>query len=300
MNKKLISLVCAVLCSFIWGSAFIAQDMGMDYIGPFSFTTGRMFLGFIALIPFFFIFEFKRIKEKKFSYSIILFYLSLLGLFLSGGNALQQYSLLYTDVANSAIFTIFYVLIVPAISYFLFSKKIHWSVWPSVFVCIIGGFLLTEINNVTVRLGDSLVLLGAFFWAFHIVYLSKFLKLFNYPIAITMGACLIGSIIAFIPSLVFENITLGNLLMEKKELLYAGVLSSGIAFLLQAYSQQNLSPAPVAIIFSLEGVFAAIFGWILLNQFLSDLKIFGIVLILIAVIFSQLAPIYGKKSYGRN
>ena len=300
MNKKLISLVCAVSCSFIWGSAFIAQDMGMDYIGPFSFTSGRMFLGFISLVPFFFIFEFKKIKEKKFSYNIILFYLSLLGFFLSGGNALQQYSLLYTDVANSAIFTIFYVLIVPAISYFLFSKKIHWSVWPSVFVCIIGGFLLTEINNVTVRLGDSLVLLGAFFWAFHIVYLSKFLKLFNYPIAITMGACLIGSIIALIPSLVFENITLGNLLMEKNELLYAGVLSSGIAFLLQAYSQQNLPPAPVAIIFSLEGVFAAIFGWILLNQFLSDLKIFGIVLILIAVIFSQLAPIYGKKSYGRN
>ena len=300
MNKKLISLVCAISCSFIWGSAFIAQDMGMDYIGPFSFTSGRMFLGFISLVPFFFIFEFKKIKEKKFSYNIILFYLSLLGVFLSGGNALQQYSLLYTDVANSAIFTIFYVLIVPAISYFLFSKKIHWSVWPSVFVCIIGGFLLTEINNVTVRLGDSLVLLGAFFWAFHIVYLSKFLKLFNYPIAITMGGCLIGSIIAFIPSLVFENITLGNLLMEKNELLYAGVLSSGIAFLLQAYSQQNLSPAPVAIIFSLEGVFAAIFGWILLNQFLSDLKIFGIVLILIAVIFSQLAPIYGKKSYGRN
>ena len=298
MNKKLISLICAISCSFIWGSAFIAQDMGMDYIGPFSFSTGRMFLGFIALIPFFFIFEFKKIKEKKFSYNIVLFYLSLLGFFLSGGNALQQYSLLYTDVANSAIFTIFYVLIVPAISYFLFSKKIHWSVWPSVFVCIIGGFLLTEINNVTVRLGDSLVLVGAFFWAFHIVYLSKFLKLFNYPIAITMGACLIGSIIAFIPSLIFENITLGNLLMEKNELLYAGVLSSGIAFLLQAYSQQNLSPAPVAIIFSLEGVFAAIFGWLLLNQFLSDLKIFGIVLILIAVIFSQLAPIYGKKSHG--
>tara|TARA_B100000676_G_scaffold251593_1_gene256657 strand:- start:34 stop:495 length:462 start_codon:yes stop_codon:yes gene_type:complete len=153
---------------------------------------------------------------------------------------------------------------------------------------------------VTVRLGDSLVLLGAFFWAFHIVYLSKFLKLFNYPIAITMGTCLIGSIIAFVPSLAFENITLSNLLLEKNELLYAGVLSSGIAFLLQALSQQNLSPAPVAIIFSLEGVFAAIFGWIILNQFLSEPKIFGIVLILFAVIFSQLAPIYGKKSYGRN
>ena len=115
-----------------------------------------------------------------------------------------------------------------------------------------------------------------------------------------MGTCLIGSVIAFIPSFAFENITLGNLLLEKNELLYAGVLSSGIAFLLQALSQQNLSPAPVAIIFSLEGVFAAIFGWILLNQFLDDLKIFGIILILVAVIFSQIAPIYGKKYYGRN
>ena len=300
MNKKLISLICAISCSFLWGTAFIAQDMGMDYIGPFSFSTGRMFLGFITLIPFFLIFEFKKIKKKKFSYNTILIYLALLGFFLSGGFALQQYSLLYTNVANAAIFTIFYVLIVPAISYFLFSRKIHWSVWPSVFVCIIGGFLLTETNNVTVRLGDSLVLIGAFFWAFHIVYLSKFLKLFNFPIAITMGACLFGSIIAFIPSLVFENITLENLLLEKNELLYAGVLSSGIAFLLQAFSQQNLSPAPVAIIFSLEGVFAAIFGWLLLSQFLSDLKIFGIVLVLIAVIFSQLAPIYDKKLYGRN
>ena len=188
----------------------------------------------------------------------------------------------------------------PVLSYYLFSKKIHWSVWPAVLVCIVGGFLLTELNNITVRLGDTLVLLGAFFWAFHIVFISKFLKIFNYPMTIAMGQCLLGSLIAFVPSIAIENISLANLLMEKEELLYAGVLSSGIAFLLQIYSQQNLSPAPVAIIFSLEGVFAAIFGWILLNQFLSDLKIFGIVLILLAVIFSQLSPTYDKRKYGRS
>ena len=295
MNKKLISLICAISCSFLWGSAFIAQDMGMDYIGPFSFTSGRMFLGFIALVPFFFIFEFKKIKQKKFSYNIVLIYIALLGFFLSGGFAFQQYSLLYTDVANAAIFTIFYVLIVPALSYFLFSKKIHWSVWPAVFVCIIGGFLLTEIDNVSVRLGDTLVLLGAFFWAFHIVYLSKFLKLFNYPIAITMGTCLIGSIIAFIPSLAFENVTLGNLMMEKNELLYAGVLSSGVAFLLQAYSQQNLSPAPVAIIFSLEGVFATIAAWFLLDQILGINNLLGCFFILCGVLLSQLLPLMKEK-----
>ena len=230
MNKKLISLICAISCSFIWGTAFIAQDMGMDYIGPFSFITGRMFLGFIALVPFFFIFEFKKVMKDRLSLKIIFIYLLFLGFLLFGGNALQQYSLLYTDVANSAIFTIFYVLIVPVLSYYLFSKKIHWSVWPGVLVCIIGGFLLTELNNITVRLGDTLVLLGAFFWAFHIVFISKFLKIFNYPMTIAMGQCLLGSLIAFVPSIAIENISLANLLMEKEELLYAGVLSSGIAF----------------------------------------------------------------------
>ena len=300
MNKKLISLICAILCSFIWGTAFIAQDMGMDYIGPFSFIAGRMFLGFIALVPFFFIFEFKKVIKEPLSLKIIFIYLFFLGFLLFGGNALQQYSLLYTDVANSAIFTIFYVLIVPVLSYYLFSKKIHWSVWPAVLVCMIGGFLLTELNNITVRLGDTLVLLGAFFWAFHIVFISKFLKIFNYPMTIAMGQCLLGSLIAFVPSIAIENISLANLLMEKEELLYAGVLSSGIAFLLQIYSQQNLSPAPVAIIFSLEGVFAAIFGWVLLSQFLSGMKIFGIILILSAVIFSQLSPTYDKRKYGRS
>ena len=300
MNKKLISLICAISCSFIWGTAFIAQDMGMDFIGSFSFVTGRMFLGFIALVPFFFIFEFKKVMKDRLSLKIIFIYLFFLGFLLFGGNVLQQYSLLYTDVANSAIFTIFYVLIVPVLSYYLFSKKIHWSVWPAVLVCMIGGFLLTELNNITVRLGDTLVLLGAFFWAFHIVFISKFLKIFNYPMTIAMGQCLLGSLIAFVPSIAIENISLANLLMEKEELLYAGVLSSGIAFLLQIYSQQNLSPAPVAIIFSLEGVFAAIFGWVLLSQFLSGMKIFGIILILSAVIFSQLSPTYDKRKYGRS
>jgi drug/metabolite transporter (DMT)-like permease len=300
MNKKLISLICSILSSFIWGTAFIAQDMGMDYIGPFSFTAGRMFLGFVALVPFFFIFEFKKVMKDSLSLKIIFIYLFFLGFLLCGGNALQQYSLLYTDVANSAIFTIFYVLIVPVLSYYLFSKKIHWSIWPAVLVCIIGGFLLTELDNITVRLGDTLVLLGAFFWAFHIVFISKFLKIFNYPMTIAMGQCLLGSLIAFVPSIAMENVSLANLLMEKEELLYAGVLSSGIAFLLQIYSQQNLSPAPVAIIFSLEGVFAAIFGWILLSQFLSGMKIFGIILILSAVIFSQLSPTYDKRKYGRS
>ena len=295
MNKKIFSLSCAILCSLIWGTAFVAQDMGMDFIGPYTFTSGRMFLGFFALLPFFFIFEFKKAIRSNLSFKIILSYLLLLGFFLAGGNILQQVSLLYTDVANSAIFTVLYVIIVPMVAYFLFSKKIHQSVWPAAIMCLVGGLLLSELDNIEVRFGDSLVIFGAFFWAFHIVFISKFLKIFNFPLTIATFQCLFGAIFCLVPASTLEIISIQALLMESKELLYAGVLSSGIAFMLQVYSQQNLSPAPVAIIFSLEGVFGAIAAWIMLDQYLNHFKILGIFIILSAVIFSQLAPMYDKK-----
>ena len=123
------------------------------------------------------------------------------------------------------------------------------------------------------------------------------MRIFNFPITIATFQCLIGGIFALIPALALESVSILNLSLEWKELAYAGVLSSGIAFLLQIYAQQNLSPAPVAIIFTLEGVWAAIFGWIILDQYLNQIKIIGILLILTAVIFSQLATIYGKKKY---
>ena len=200
MNKKIFSLSCAILCSFIWGTAFVAQDMGMDFIGPYTFTSARMFLGFLTLLPFFFIFERKEVQKSNLDLKKILAYLLFLGFLLFGGNALQQISLLYTDVANSAVFTIFYVLIVPIVSYFLFSKKIHWSVWPAVLICLIGGLFLSELNNLLVRYGDILVIIGAFFWAFHIVFISKFLKIFNFPITIAMSQCLFGAMFSFIPA----------------------------------------------------------------------------------------------------
>ena len=298
MNKKLFSLVCAVSCSLIWGTAFVAQDMGMDYIGPYTFSAVRLLLGFLTLLPFFFIFEFKKIKETKLSFEKIFIYLFFLGFFLAGGNIFQQISLLYTDVANSAVFTVLYVVIVPIIAYFLFSKKIHNSVWPSVVMCLVGGLFLSELGNLRVRFGDSLVVIGAFFWAFHIVFISKFLKIFNYPITIATFQCLSASLISFIPAFSFEFISLKLISMETAELIYAGVLSSGIAFMLQVFGQQNLSPAPVAIIFSLEGVFGSIAAWIVLDQYLNEFKIFGIIIILSAVIFSQLAPMYGKRKHG--
>ena len=298
MSKKVFSLVCAVSCSFIWGSAFIAQDMGMDYNGPFTFTFGRLFLGFLTLVPFLIIYDYKKIKPLIFKAQNIYNFL-LIGFLLSMGNALQQFALLYTDVANTAVFTIFYVVLVPFVSYYFFSKFIHNSVWLAIIICLFGGILLTEFDNIQVRIGDSIAVVNALFWAFHIVFISRFLKVFNFPITIACVQCLIASFFALLPALVFENVELSNMILDGKEMIYAGVLSSGVAFLLQIYGQQNLAPAPVAIIFSLEGVFASIFGWIILSQYLNEIKVVGIVLILFAVIFSQLAPLYDKKKYGR-
>ena len=300
MNKNIFSLICAVVTSILWGSAFVAQDMGMDFIGPHTFNVGRFLVGFLSLLPFFLFFEFTKIKKIKVNVKKVFSYLILLGFILGVGQALQQISLLYTDVANTGVFTVMYVLIVPFISYFILSKKIHWSIWPSVIFCVIGGLLLSELKNVSVRYGDSLGILSAFCWALHIIYISKTIKFFNFPIAIAMSQCLVAFLFTILPMIIFESPSFDNIYKDSYEILYVGILSSGLAFLLQTYTLQNLTPAPAAIIFSLEGVFAAIFAWLILDQFLNEIKILGIFLILFAVIFSQIIPIYDKKGYGRN
>tara|TARA_B110000211_G_scaffold170115_1_gene191992 strand:+ start:118 stop:1014 length:897 start_codon:yes stop_codon:yes gene_type:complete len=297
VNTYFFSLSCALLTSVLWGSAFVAQDMGMDFIGPHTFNVGRFLVGFLTLLPFFFIFEYKKIIKKNSFDKKAFFYLIILGFILGVGQALQQISLIYTDVANTGIFTVMYVLIVPFISYFIFSKKMHWSVWPAAFFCVIGGLLLSELKNISVRYGDALGVLSAFCWAVHIIYISKTVKFFNYPITIAMSQCLIAFLFTVLPMFIYEEPSLKNMLKDSYEILYVGILSSGLAFLLQTYTLQNLTPAPAAIIFSLEGMFAAIFAWLILDQFLNEVKILGIFLILFAVIFSQVMPIYDKKKY---
>ena len=214
----------------------------------------------------------------------------LIGLFLFFGTVFQQVALLYTDVANAAFFTIFYVPMVPIIVFFLFKKNIHWSVWPSVILCVIGGYLLTNFHDTTVRLGDTLVVIGAIFWSLHIIFIGKIIKEFNAPILIGLIQTMIVSVCSIILALLFEDFILKNILDQKIQILYAGILSGGIAFVFQIYAQKNISPAPAAIIFSLEGVFATIAAWIILSQILNLNNILGCSFILVGVLISQLLP----------
>jgi len=294
--KKTMSLIYLIICSLIWGTTFIAQDMGMDNIGPFTFNSVRFFVGFLVVSPLVLLLEKKKIYEQikikpnKFSKLIII-----IGIFLFLGTVFQQVSLLHTDVANSAFFTIFYVPMVPIIVYFLFSKKLHWSIWPSVLACVIGGYLLSDISNATIRFGDSLVLIGALFWALHIIYIGKIIEHFDLPFFIALLQNLIVAILSFILAIMFEEIDISKIKLETIEILYAGILSGGAAFALQIFGQRNISPAPAAIVMSLEGVFAAIAAWIILNQFLGLNNIIGCTLILGGVLLSQFAPIYEKN-----
>ena len=289
--SKSSSLLSALLCTLIWGTTFIAQDTGMDMIGPFIFNGTRFFIGFLALIPFFLIIEkdkFTKIfnkNRKRFLYLSIL-----IGFFLFLGSALQQVSLLYTDVANAAFFTIFYVPMVPLIVFILFKKKVHWSVWPSVILCVMGGYLLTNFYDASVRMGDLLVVAGALFWSLHIIFIGELIHDFDLPVTIGLIQTFIVSSLSFLIGISYEDFVIENILNEKFEILYAGVLSGGFAFVLQIYAQKNINPAPAAIIFSLEGVFATIAAWFILNQILNTNNILGCIFILAGVLLSQLMP----------
>ena len=295
--KKVISFFCLIACALIWGTTFIAQDTGMDNIGPFTFNSVRFFVGFLAVSPFVFLFEKQKITDQiKSNRNQFIKLILPVGVFLFLGCIFQQVSLLYTDVANSAFFTIFYVPMVPIIIYFLFSEKLHWSIWPSVLACVTGGYLLSDLNNSSIRFGDALVLIGALFWALHIIYVGKIIKQFDLPFFIALIQNLIVATLSFILVLLFEEINFSKIKLETIEILYAGVLSGGAAFALQIFGQKNISAAPAAIVMSLEGAIAAIAAWIILNQILGLDNIIGCTLILFGVLFSQLYPIYESKT----
>ncbi|RPG99969.1 MAG: DMT family transporter [Candidatus Pelagibacter sp. TMED118] len=288
---KSTSLICALITTFIWGTAFIAQDTGMDNIGPLTFNAARFVVGFLTVLPIAFLIERRKIinninLDKKLFFK----YLILMSLSLFLGTYLQQTSLLFTNVANAAFFTVFYVPLVPVILFVIYKTKVHWSIWPSILLCVIGVYFLSDFSNSKILLGDSLVILCSVFWALHIIFAGKFMEKFNIPVFFAaIQAFLVGAY-SLLFALLFEEVKISNILLENYSIIYAGFFSGGIAFTLQMYAQKNIEETPAAIIYSLEGVFAALAGWIILNQILDLNNIVGCFLILIAVILSQTTP----------
>ena len=289
--KKSFSIFCALITTFIWGTAFIAQDTGMDNIGPLTFNSSRFFVGFLTILPFAILIEKNKIKKEiKNNTKLFIKYLIFMGVSLFLGTFLQQAALQYTNIANAAFFTVFYVPFVPIILFIIYKEKVHWSIWPSIALCIVGVYLLTDFSDAEIMLGDALVIFCSIFWALHIIFAGKFMQKFDIPVFYAaLQAAFVFSLSIFF-AFIFEEVILSNILLELSSILYAGALSGGIAFTLQMYAQKNIEEAPAAIIYSLEGVFAAIAGWIILDQFLNFNNIIGCFLILFAVILSQILP----------
>ena len=299
--SKSISLICALITTFIWGTAFIAQDTGMDNFGPLTFNAARFFVGFVTVLPIALLVERGKIIENiNLDKKLFFKYLFLMSLSLFFGTYLQQTSLLYTNIANAAFFTVFYVPLVPIILFIIYKIKVHWSIWPSILLCIIGVYFLSDFSNSEILIGDSLVILCSVFWALHIIFAGKFMEKFDIPIFFAALQAILVGMYSLLFALLFEEINLTNILLENYSIIYAGFLSGGIAFSLQMYAQKNIEEAPAAIIYSLEGVFAALAGWIILNQMLDFSNILGCFIILIAVILSQITPSFKKLTVRDN
>ena len=153
---------------------------------------------------------------------------------------------------------------------------------------------MTNFQDATVRLGDSLVILGALFWSSHIIFTGIIVTKYNLPLTLGAIQTLIVALLSFIIGLIYEEFVIRNIMNEIDSILYAGILSGGFAFVLQIYAQKNITPAPAAIIFSLEGVFATIAAWFLLNQLLGINNLLGCFFILCGVLLSQLLPLMKK------
>ena len=283
-----------LIASLIWGTAFVSQTTGMGFIGPFTFSFSRFFLAALTVLPLALDFEKQNFeiffKNKNF------IYLSLFaGLALFGGMGLQQYALLKSQIANASFLSTLYVPIVSLISRFIFKSRLHWIVWIAVLLCIYGSYLLSANQALEIQRSDSLLFIAAVCFAIHIILIDVFMKQFYSPFTFGFIQYAVVFLCSTILAFSFETPTLANIKLEWFELIYTGVASAGIGYTLQIIAQSKASPAPAAIILSMESVFGTIAGWILINQVLDTNKILGCIAIFIGVIIVQLIPIYTNK-----
>jgi drug/metabolite transporter (DMT)-like permease len=292
-SKQLFSNICLIVAALIWGTAFVAQTTGMEHIGPLTFTNLRFLIGGLIVLPLAVkeIPNFKKSLNKKLIIIILLTGLSLLM-----GTYLQQYALQYTKIGNAAFLTILYVPFVPIISRFILKKRIHWSIWVSVSICLVGSYYLTVGNSFEAQFADFLVVVCAIFFALHCILIDEYFELVNAPFTLATSQFLLCFLYSLPFVFIFEDPSLKGIYMELFELLYVGVMSSGIAYTLQIFGQRYVKPSTAAITFSLEGVFGSLAAWIILSQMLTTTQIFGCFLILLGVLTAQLIPLINKEA----
>lgn len=286
--------ILLTITALIWGTAFIAQSVGMEYIGPITFNGVRTLTGGIALLPvIFFMSRSKKKNDDKKAEDNKLWIKAGIecGIFLLIASSLQQIGMQYTPAGKAGFLTALYIIIVPILGLFL-KKKVRGTVWLSVGIATLGTYLLSVKQGFSINHGDIYVILSAVGFAFQIITVDKYASITD-AVKLSCTQFFVCGGISVIIAVITEHPSIHNIVLSAAPILYAGVMSSGVAYTLQIIGQKYTEPTVASLIMSMESVYAAIGGWLILNERLSGKELLGCALVFVAIIITQLP---GKKT----
>lgn len=293
MKTKIKSTALLFLTAIIWGFAFVAQRVGAEFVGAFTFNGIRFLLGACSLIPVVLIFD--KDKLNKSTFIKALFPSLLAGSCLFIASTLQQYGVEITQSAGKAGFlTGLYIVLVPLVRFFFGKKTSVFTLFGAVFAVIGLFFLCMTGNEVGFGIGDIVLIIGAFFWTGHILIVDKFVKDIS-PLKFSMMQFFVCGVLSMIGAFIFEDIELTAIKSAGIPILYGGLMSVGVAYTCQIIGQKDADPTFASIIFSTESVFSAVGGAIILHEVMSGRGYLGCILIFIGIILSQLDVANVKK-----
>ena len=287
--KRLKAGLMLMIAALVWGAAMSFQSEAMDKgVGPLTFQAVRFLLGGTVLLPAVFLLGKKDPGEDKEGYNPKGVFLggAVCGVFLMLACTLQQFGIIYTTVGKAGFLTSLYIIIIPIFGVFL-GKKLGLRIWASVALAMVGMYLLCMKESLVLSTGDTLVLICAFVFTFQIMAVDKYAAVYN-ALKLSCIQFYVCGLLTAIVMFIFEKPTLSSILSAWGPILYTGAMSCGIGYTFQTIAQKDLQPAVASIIMSLESVFAALFGWILLGQKMSVREILGCVIMFAAIILAQL------------
>ena len=285
------NLCLLFVAALIWGTAFVAQSVGMDHIGPFTFNAVRSLVGGIALIPVILFFNRRKSPERReterANRKTLLLGGVCCGLALGVASCLQQVGIQYTTVGKAGFITALYIVIVPILGLF-FRKKVGAKLWISVVIAILGLYLLCMSGSLRLSWGDFLVLLCALCFSAHIMVIDYFSPKVD-GVAMSCIQFFVAAVFSAVLMLAVEGVPDPHAVaISWMPILYTGVLSSGVGYTLQIIGQKGVNPTVASLVLSLESVISVLAGWIILGQSMSSREILGCVLMFGAIILAQL------------
>ena len=287
MKRELKASIMLFATAIIWGLAFVAQAAGMEHLGPLSFTASRCFVAvvFLYLTYKFFMMKSASYREEKFDMKRTLVGGSICGLVFTIAINLQQVSLIYTTAAKASFLTALYIVFIPVIGLF-FGRRPSVKIIICIFLAMVGTYLLSIKGGLKINRGDLIVILSALIFAIHILLLTKYSTNTN-AVLVSLVQFAVCGVISLAGALVLEDISMEAILKSQVTILYVGILSSGVGFTIQLMALKDLEPVVASMICSLESVFGALFGWLILSQEMTEREIFGAIIIFLATIFAQ-------------